>query len=361
MSNGLKTSLGIWALGPMVTRFVPGGYKPEHAARSRPPRRSRRAVGGLGRADVDGYEFRYPGELDEDNLDEVAAHSTATTSLHGTGLHVDPRFGEAVLSQPRGARARRSTWPARPISPAKSTPADIWPGIEGYNYPFQSAVPGELELDLDGIGQAADRCADARNQPVPRAQELRAGNEDPHAQPRYDACTSSRSCARPGITNVKVNMDWQHLIMNGESLGEYAALLEARGAARPPARQLGLGDFDDDNMVGATAFMETLELALRAPARRLRGQRGRGSASTSIRTRRTRSPRCGGAFSSGASSTGDRRPNRRRRPPRGADGQGCRSRVRNRLRSHGRRGGVSDRRDRRKRPATSPLRGSQSM
>ena len=26
----LKTSLGIWALGPMVTRFVPGGYQPEH-------------------------------------------------------------------------------------------------------------------------------------------------------------------------------------------------------------------------------------------------------------------------------------------------------------------------------------------
>ena len=28
----LKTSLGIWALGPMVTRFVPGGYQPERAS-----------------------------------------------------------------------------------------------------------------------------------------------------------------------------------------------------------------------------------------------------------------------------------------------------------------------------------------
>ncbi len=26
----MRTSLGIWALGPMVTRFVPGGYQPEH-------------------------------------------------------------------------------------------------------------------------------------------------------------------------------------------------------------------------------------------------------------------------------------------------------------------------------------------
>ena len=27
----MKTSLGIWALGSMVTRFVPGGYKPGFA------------------------------------------------------------------------------------------------------------------------------------------------------------------------------------------------------------------------------------------------------------------------------------------------------------------------------------------
>jgi hypothetical protein len=26
----MKTSLGIWAFGPMITRFVPGGYQPEH-------------------------------------------------------------------------------------------------------------------------------------------------------------------------------------------------------------------------------------------------------------------------------------------------------------------------------------------
>ena len=30
----MKTSLGIWALGPMVTRFVPRGYQPEHAVRA---------------------------------------------------------------------------------------------------------------------------------------------------------------------------------------------------------------------------------------------------------------------------------------------------------------------------------------
>jgi xylose isomerase len=65
-----------------------------------------------------------------------------------------------------------------------------------------------------------------------------------------------------GIDNVQVNMDWQHLIMNGENLAEYAALLAAEGLLGHQHGNSGWGTFDDDNMVGATAFMETLELAL---------------------------------------------------------------------------------------------------
>ena len=42
----MRTSLGIWALGSMVTRFVPGGYQPEHAGETT-VQRVRRAVEGL--------------------------------------------------------------------------------------------------------------------------------------------------------------------------------------------------------------------------------------------------------------------------------------------------------------------------
>jgi len=65
-----------------------------------------------------------------------------------------------------------------------------------------------------------------------------------------------------GLDNVKVNMDWQHLIMNGENLAEYAAMLAAEDLLGHQHANSGWGTFDDDNMVGATAFMETLELAV---------------------------------------------------------------------------------------------------
>jgi xylose isomerase len=50
--------------------------------------------------------------------------------------------------------------------------------------------------------------------------------------------------------------------MNGENLAEYAALLAAEGLLGHQHANSGWGTFDDDNMVGATAFMETIELAV---------------------------------------------------------------------------------------------------
>ena len=135
-------------------------------------------------------------------------------------------------------------------------------------------------------------------------------------------------------------MDWQHLIMNGENLAEYAALLAAEGLLGHQHANSGWGTFDDDNMVGATAFMETLELARRAAPRGLRRRRRAARASTSTRTPRTRSRRSSARCCSGASSTG-RRADRRRRAARGAGAQGRGARLRARLRGARGAGGVS--------------------
>ena len=41
----MKTSLGIWALGPMITRFVTVGYQPEDGTSRRPTRCTARSTG----------------------------------------------------------------------------------------------------------------------------------------------------------------------------------------------------------------------------------------------------------------------------------------------------------------------------
>jgi sugar phosphate isomerase/epimerase len=98
----MKTSLGIWALGGMVTRFVPAGYQPEHASEST-TQKVRRAVEGLGDL-IDDYEFHYPQELSPENLDEVRdALDGHGVYCIATGLHLDPRFGRGGLVSPDDA------------------------------------------------------------------------------------------------------------------------------------------------------------------------------------------------------------------------------------------------------------------
>jgi xylose isomerase len=259
----VKTSLGIWAMGGMVTRFVPVGYQPEHGREST-AEKVHRAVDGLGDL-MDDYEFHYPNELSQDNLDEVRdaldGHGIYAVA---TGLHLDPRFGRGGLCSPDDAtraEARRRTLEAADFAGELGAHFILWPGIEGYNYPFQTPYRESWRWLIEGIGEAAQRC---------RERGIKLFLEHKNSEPAMKIHMGNvgmklhviHKLRVQGLDNVQVNMDWQHLIMNGENLAEYAALLDDEGLLGHQHGNSGWGTFDDDNMVGATAFMETLELAV---------------------------------------------------------------------------------------------------
>jgi xylose isomerase len=259
----MKTSLGIWAFGAMATRFNPGGYKPELVGASTVDK-VRTAVGGLGDL-MDDYEFHYPQELSRDNLDAVRA----ALDGHGiyavaTGTHLNPRYGKGGLSSPddevRGA-ALAEALDVATFAGEIGAQMILWPGVEGYNYPFQTPYAESWGRFVDGVGQVANRCAESGVTLF-----LEHKNSEPAMKifMRNIGMTLHviHKLRTQGIDNVQVNMDWQHLIMNGENLAEYAALLAAEGLLGHQHANSGWGTFDDDNMVGATAFMETLELAI---------------------------------------------------------------------------------------------------
>ena len=137
----------------------------------------------------------------------------------------------------------------------------VWPGIEGYNYPFQTPYRESWARFIDGVGESAAYAA---------GKGVTVFLEHKNSEPAMKILMRNvgmtlhviHTLRTRGIDNILVNMDWQHLIMNGENLGEYAALLAAEGLLGHQHANSGWGTFDDDNMVGATAFMETLELAL---------------------------------------------------------------------------------------------------
>ena len=259
----LKTSLGIWALGPMITRFVPVGYQPQWTTEPIVDK-VKRAVAGLGDL-IDDYEFHYPYEINEDNAEAIKG----ALGGHGiycvaTGLHLDPLFGRGGLCSPDASvrkEAVRRTLAAADMAGKLRANFIVWPGIEGYNYPFQTPYRESWAWLVEGIGLAAQRC---------KEHGIKLFLEHKNSEPAMKILMRNigmtlhviHKLRAQGLDNVQVNMDWQHLLMNGENLAEYAAMLAGEGLLGHQHANSGWGTFDDDNMVGATAFMETLELAV---------------------------------------------------------------------------------------------------
>lgn len=265
MVERLKTSIGIWAFGTLGTRFLLAGYHPEVANES-PLDRARRAAEGLHDL-IDGLEFHFPNEIDETNCDAIVdAIKPMDVYAIASGAHTFPKHGRGAMTNPDpGIRREALETTRRGIDLAAKLGAHmiIWPGIEGYNYPFQSDYRSQWTFFLDGM-------ADAVNHAVERGVTvlLEHKNSEPQMKIYMRDMGMSifviRKLAQMGVdtSRTKINMDWQHLIMNGENLAEYAELLAMEDLLGHQHANSGWGMFDDDNVVGATRFMETLEIAL---------------------------------------------------------------------------------------------------
>ncbi len=87
-------SVGIWAFGPSVTRFVRSGYHPEPAHESM-LEKTKWMADGL--ADIlDGLEYHYPGEVNEAKVAQIREALDAHTMglpVVASGLHPDPSYG----------------------------------------------------------------------------------------------------------------------------------------------------------------------------------------------------------------------------------------------------------------------------
>jgi xylose isomerase len=262
-----RNSLGIWAFGPNVTRFVPPGYHPEAATESM-VERTRRVTDGL--CDVlDGVEYHYPGEVDEENvaaLLDVLRSCGMDLPVIASGLHVDPTYALGSLINPDPALRRRAVETnKRAVDLARSIGANliIWPGAEGYNYPFQRRYRETWRHFVEGVAEITAHAA---------AGGVRVYLEHKNSEPAMKVLMRNLGMTLHVIHQVAalgvdtggllVNMDWQHLIMNGENLAEYADLLAAEGRLGHQHANDGWGSFDDDNVVGTNFFMQTLELAV---------------------------------------------------------------------------------------------------
>ena len=153
----LKNSVGIWAFGPNVTRFVPSGYHPEVAAENMVAR-TRRVVDGLGPW-VDGLEYHYPGEINDDSA-EAIRRAMGPVDLYAIplGTFADPAFALGTFINPDPAKRRATVETCRRAIDLCADWGLVWPGAEGYNYPFQRNLSETWGWFLDGLAEVVQAC-----------------------------------------------------------------------------------------------------------------------------------------------------------------------------------------------------------
>jgi xylose isomerase len=261
-----RNSIGVWAFGPAVTRFVPPGYHPE-AASEPMVEKTRRVAEGLSDL-LDGLEYHYPGEVNEENVEEILSvlkDHGMNLPVIAAGLHSDPTYSLGAFVNPDyDLRRQGIDTLRRGVDLCGEIGANfiIWPGAEGYNYTFQRPYAQTWRAFVEAIAELTDH-ANERG--------VKVFLEHKNSEPAMKILMQNIGMTLFTIQKVKslgvdtqnllVNMDWQHLIMNGENLAEYAELLASESKLGHQHGNDGWGTFDDDNVVGTNFFMQTLELA----------------------------------------------------------------------------------------------------
>ena len=154
MNEDFTRDLGVREHGDPIQ---PGGVQ-AGVVRSADAAKVRTAVEGLGDL-MDDYEFHYPQELRATTSTRCSRRSTGTASTASRAACTSTR-GSARAASPRPTTRhapRRSRLTLEGIDLAGELGAHfiIWPGIEGYNYPFQTPYAASWQRFVDGVGEAA--------------------------------------------------------------------------------------------------------------------------------------------------------------------------------------------------------------
>ena len=106
----IRNSVGVWAFGPAVTRFIPPGAHAEVADEGM-VEKTKRVAEGL--SDVlDGLEYHYPNEVDEENVSEIRSTLDGygmELPILAAGLHTDPTYRLGAFVNPDEKLRRQGT------------------------------------------------------------------------------------------------------------------------------------------------------------------------------------------------------------------------------------------------------------
>lgn len=242
-------------LGNTCDRFLSSGYKDQ------PPKETmiRQAAEIPG---VTGVELVGTWDVTPQNVDQMgdllAKYGLACASIIPDHFS-QKRWGRGAFTSKDPAiraQALEETMAAAELARKLHCPLiNLWPGQDGYDYPFQSDYRAERRWIVEAVTRAAKAYPDIRfsleyKPKEPRTHSYMARAADTHLVAR-----------EVGLPNVGVTIDTGHSLVAGENVAEAAVLLSDHGAR---LFHLHFNDnyrsWDDDMIVGSVHLVEFVEL-----------------------------------------------------------------------------------------------------
>ena len=255
MSTRMRFAVILGNLGNTNDRFLSSGYKDQ-------PTKEEMLKKAAAIEGVEGVELVGSWDITADNVDEVGG-LLARYNLKCASIIPDhfaqKRWGSGAFSSKDPAiRAQAVEETAKMAEAAVKLGCDtinLWPGQDGYDYPFQADYRQERLWIEEGIRSL---CAS-----YPRIRfALEYKPKEPRTHSYLARCGDTLLLAqRIGAPNAGVTIDTGHSLFAGENVAESAVMLAAYGDKLFHLHfNDNYGYWDDDMIVGSVHFVEYVEL-----------------------------------------------------------------------------------------------------
>jgi xylose isomerase len=248
----MRFGAGIWLFGQFVDRYATDAYGPAVSTIE-----AIRRAGEVG--DIEVLDINYPFSDPDITVEEVQqALDAAGISAWCITPHIYTReFTSGAFTNPDPAVRRRALEICEQgVDAARRLGAPtvkLWPGQDGFDYPFQADYRELWRLELDGVRAVADMDPD-----------IRVAIEYKTKEPRIHISLATAARTLVGIQqldrdDVGIVVDLGHSIFAKETPADVLALVNDHGRLYTIEVNDNWREWDDDMAVGSVHLIETLE------------------------------------------------------------------------------------------------------
>jgi xylose isomerase len=251
----MRFGAGIWLFGQFVDRYAADGYGPEVTTLEAIERAG--AVGSLEVLDIN-YPFSDPDITVEEVQSALDAAGLRAASIT-PHIYMREFVGGAFTNPDPAVRRRALERCEEGVDVARRLGAPtlkLWPGQDGFDYPFQADYRQLWKLALDGVRAVAEM-----------DDEIRVAIEYKFKEPRTHLAFSTAARTLLGIEtigrdDIGIVVDLGHSLFAKEAPADVLHLVNDHGRLFTIEVNDNWREWDDDLAVGSIHLIETLEFFL---------------------------------------------------------------------------------------------------